>query len=523
MINNQTYKVVVVEDEPLILENTIKKIEAANPHFKVVGSAFDGRQALSVISDINPDILFTDIRMPIMDGLELIMEAAAKYPEMRVVIFSGYNDFEYAQKAIKYGVKEYLLKPISMDHLKDILGRFYNELETCADLQGLSSLNKVINGFQETCPPPLFNGCVFKLFLICIGNKIDNISSRSSRMLYNEYWNHVQLNSFDKLATEEVIGWWIINTKVVNEKFLAIAVKSGSNTNKISTADNIKNIVSEEVKPLPVTVCTDLSTAAYTEIWTVSQTLKTLLNNHIVPWESKLLVQGKIENPPTQNCILGKATENKILAFIQNNNKNLLKNELYSLLKEWESLKIPQKIIEKKIQQLINIFHRNTVNLSVEDIFYLESEIYEKLSISTDFNTFFEDFWKIVEYIIFNSERDNDSSIEVIESLVSYFQANFTEPLSLISIASKFNMSPEHLTRTFKRYKGDTPLHYVINLRIEEAKRLIESNPGLDLKSVSEIVGYDDQHYFSKTFKKLTGLSPSEYKRNKAPQNKIPE
>jgi len=511
VINKHTYKVVVVEDEPLILEYTIQKIETANPYFKVVGSAYDGRTALSVIDSTNPDILFTDIRMPIMDGLELIRETGTKYPEMRIVIFSGYNDFEYAQKAIKYGVKEYLLKPISMDHLKDILKRFQTELEIRTDFQGLSSLNAVINGFHETCPPPFFNECLFNLYLICIGNKIDNISSGSVKVQYDGYWNNIQFEAIAKLAAENVDGWWVINTKTVNEKFFIVAKKSRWNVVTVSVADHIKSIVSEWVKPFPVTVCTNLSTAAYTEILAFSQNLKTMLNSHLVPWQSSLLVQGKPGNHQVQNYILNNATVNKILTYVQNNNRSLLKKELYELLKEWESLSVSQKFIEKMLQQLLNIFHRNTLNLSDEEILCLESEIYEKLSISKDSDTFFEDFWQKIECII-NFERDNDSSIEVIESIASYIKANFTEPLNLNSIANKFNISPAHLTRTFKRYKGDTPLHYIINLRIEEAKKLIKSKPELDLKDISEIVGYDDQHYFSKTFKKVTGVSPSEYK-----------
>ncbi len=116
------YSIVVAEDEPLLLENLIQKIEKADVGFEVIGSAQTGIQAYELIEEYNPDVLITDIRMPAMDGLALIQKVTESHPRMDFIITSGYSDFEYARTAIKFRVYDYLLKPVDIEELKSVLG-----------------------------------------------------------------------------------------------------------------------------------------------------------------------------------------------------------------------------------------------------------------------------------------------------------------------------------------------------------------------------------------------------------------
>jgi YesN/AraC family two-component response regulator len=127
------YTVVVAEDEEIILNNIIKKIEQSGMGFKVVGKAVTGRQALSLIESESPDVLFTDIRMPVMDGLELIESVYLRYPYVKKVIISGYAEFDYAKRAIEFEVQDYLLKPFDMEKMLSVLAKIRIELESEAD------------------------------------------------------------------------------------------------------------------------------------------------------------------------------------------------------------------------------------------------------------------------------------------------------------------------------------------------------------------------------------------------------
>jgi two-component system response regulator YesN len=123
--------VVVVEDEPLILNSIVKKIEASESGFHVVATAQDGAAALEAVCRYTPEVLITDIQMPIMNGLELIKAVNTKFPSIIKVVISGFNDFKFAQTAIQYEVKDYLLKPVKKEQLNDTLKRLRFSIDAC--------------------------------------------------------------------------------------------------------------------------------------------------------------------------------------------------------------------------------------------------------------------------------------------------------------------------------------------------------------------------------------------------------
>ncbi|NBI92487.1 response regulator [Lachnospiraceae bacterium] len=117
----QEYKAIVVEDEFLLSKNIIKKVNDSDLNFQVIASAEDGESALNLIEKHMPHLVITDVKMPVMDGLELCKELHSFYPAIQVLIVSGYNEFELAQRAIEYGVKGFLLKPLSSSKLEEAL------------------------------------------------------------------------------------------------------------------------------------------------------------------------------------------------------------------------------------------------------------------------------------------------------------------------------------------------------------------------------------------------------------------
>lgn len=123
-------KVIVAEDEDLIRNNLVKRIESVDEALKVVGAAQDGKEALELVRQEQPDLIVTDIRMPVMDGLELIQTLHMYYPRIRKVIASGYADFAYAKQALQYNVSDYLLKPVSKDELQSVLLRIITLIES---------------------------------------------------------------------------------------------------------------------------------------------------------------------------------------------------------------------------------------------------------------------------------------------------------------------------------------------------------------------------------------------------------
>jgi two-component system response regulator YesN len=139
------YNIITVDDERMVKRGLYKIIESAGEQFQVVGEASNGQEALEQIRQYKPHMLITDISMPVMDGLELTAEVSREYPQIKIVIISGYGEFQYAQKALRYKVQDYLLKPIDPEELLRILIRSHEEYYHARDKSTQDSKQLLLN------------------------------------------------------------------------------------------------------------------------------------------------------------------------------------------------------------------------------------------------------------------------------------------------------------------------------------------------------------------------------------------
>lgn len=143
------YSVLVVEDEFLIAKNIARRIEQLNPAFEIAAIAPNGLEGLKLAEEHLPNVIFTDIRMPEVDGLELVKNVHEKYPFIYCVIISGYTDFEYAKEALRYGVNDYLLKPVNYDELSETLSSLETKLLVSRDSFDSCTLHHSSNRTKE--------------------------------------------------------------------------------------------------------------------------------------------------------------------------------------------------------------------------------------------------------------------------------------------------------------------------------------------------------------------------------------
>ncbi len=127
------YKVAIIDDEPIIVEGLNRSVNWEKARCEVIGTAYSGEEGLALIRSQKPDIVFSDIRMPYMDGLTMIAAIKSEFPEMQIVILTGYRDFEYAQRAISLGVSRFLLKPSKMDEIMEALDAVAKKLDVESD------------------------------------------------------------------------------------------------------------------------------------------------------------------------------------------------------------------------------------------------------------------------------------------------------------------------------------------------------------------------------------------------------
>lgn len=144
---NEPYKILLVDDEAEVRTSIIRKIDWSAVGFQVVGDAENGVDALEKIEQLEPDVVLTDIRMPYMDGLEMAERLREIHPSIKVVLFSGFDDFEYAQKAIKLNIIEYILKPVNAEEMMEILLRIKGALDE--EIQRLRDLTNLQESFRK--------------------------------------------------------------------------------------------------------------------------------------------------------------------------------------------------------------------------------------------------------------------------------------------------------------------------------------------------------------------------------------
>lgn len=166
-------KVVIADDEPILLRSLKKSIESLDPEYEVTGQATNGQMALEMAEKLQPDILFTDIKMPVFDGLMLASFLHERKSKVRIVLISGYQEFEYAKKAITLGVEDYLVKPIHPLILSELLQTLKRKLKKTRYEEQLAYLQELIHVGRSERETHLFDhGKEFFLVYLCVGTYI---------------------------------------------------------------------------------------------------------------------------------------------------------------------------------------------------------------------------------------------------------------------------------------------------------------------------------------------------------------
>lgn len=208
------YTVVVAEDEELLLENLVQKIQKADPDFQVIGTAQTGEQALELVRKLSPDVVVTDIRMPVMDGITLLSRVREELPFTKFIVISGFSDFEYAKKAINLQVSDYLIKPVDPDELKEALGKIKKDLHIAGN-----DYDKIFNANAASLTPQqlasLLKDFMIKNFsndinLNAIADHLNYSPSYLTKIFFNvygctpsKYLNNLRMNHAQHLLKHE--------------------------------------------------------------------------------------------------------------------------------------------------------------------------------------------------------------------------------------------------------------------------------------------------------------------------------
>lgn len=515
-------KVFLVEDESIMREGLRDNIPWENYGYQFVGEASDGEMALPLIRKTKPDVLITDIKMPFMDGLALSHIVAKELPNTKIIIISGYDDFEYARQAIEIGVEQYLLKPITRSNLQKVLQQVSEKIESeKAETADLRKFQEEYQEYEQLAKRHFFEK-VFdrQLSYQDIYEEASKLSLDLTAQSYNIALVYVtegqdELFRYFFRFREYVVFRWNINT-------YCIIILSNTEDTDILTSrlvQNIERICNEqEVEKWYVSVgeCVERLSRlpeCFEEVNDIFSHRFLTPSTHIVTKD----VVSSIHSENTGDYVepdLEQINPEIIKGFLAQGTKEEINSFTLGYLSSLDEA-LKSKIFRNYL--LLNV--RFATLGFVESIGIDKSEFLATLdeSVLSDFSAEYE---KVKSYILslFTNAikyRDEESSSQykvMLKKAIAYIDENYTdENLSLNEVASICNLSSNYFSAIFSSEMDMTFVEYVTKKRIELAKKLLKTT-NKHTGEIANDVGYKDQHYFSVVFKKMQGMSPREYR-----------
>lgn len=504
------YHILIVDDETAIKKGLSMLIQKALPNCVIDGTASDGAEAMEMIKRSPPDIVITDIKMPVCSGLELSQFLYENYPDVKIIMLTGFADFEYAQTAIQYRVSDYLLKPTSKEKLVAAISKIQSEIGELRRKRGFLQKNSAL--FLEHTLQEIASGAF-------PDESLESILPRWPASRSHFYCISFQSRTNDPSGKSPIPLIRSILEQQLPDNFL---FRSNNSINCLFFADREEihtpgHVVSfaQEIANLSsllygVTLSAGISQpkSSLHDIATASMEAHSALLSNFFSGQSIGLYS------PT--------------AFSSVRQKGMIyRNELFELEKALEDQNYPAA--NGIIQKMFASFQTNHVSSS--HVKYISGQIYYILTrvlLQKDLPEVQTDFLNLLEHST-NAEELQRSLLQTVGQIrqavsrggkqmsqmsrnaAEYIARHLSDDLALETIAEAVNTNPSYLSRIFKKECGETLTEYITRMRIEKAKELLRL-PDHFVYQVSEATGFHDPAYFSTIFKKYTGMSPKEYK-----------
>lgn len=525
------YKILIADDEE-IERSALKLILSRNmKDLQIVGDAANGIEAVDLARAHQPHIILMDIKMPGIDGLKAIKEIKTFLPEAKILVVTAFGDFEYAQKALKMGVEDYLLKPVKSQKLIETVENVIKKIE-CEKTEKaklVSQTNKIAN------------------VTLFIEREIlnDIIAGGDNLKTFDKYTDFLELDIYKAFCM-------VIDLDTENSDFRTKSFESIDH--EIELSEVVAEIVKEVTRCLVcelvhgrililVPVREDFSKLeAYTWSKDLSEYIKSKLSEKLISI-SGIGIGGKQEGYENikksyQECLKALKQCEKKGSIVHFADIQALESTSpsYPFAAEKEMcdklLKGEREncflILEEIIDSIYSMYYGNLQGIRSK-LYELVIVLYRQVAVSCELNfdtqTFFlemnciKDITKLrqwmktfLENMLGAVENGRQRSVNtILVSAVDYVNSNYTKDLTLEEVAYEVNVSPFYLSKLFKQKLNKNFIDYIADQRINKAKELLK-HTNKSMKEISYLVGYNNQTYFCKVFKKVVGISAGEYR-----------
>ncbi|MBZ4646286.1 MAG: two-component system, response regulator YesN [Petroclostridium sp.] len=531
------YKLLVVDDELMHRKGLANMIRKLRPTYEVF-EAKNGKEALELITSNTMDIVVTDVKMPIMDGLELIEKLGDRANKMKVIILSGYRYFEYAQKAIGLGAFDYLIKPVREEKIVEMLKKVETSIEQ--DLIKIREREDLMKQLNSTLPiyfehqmNKWVNGHLSETELNEIGQifpyrgrgAVIAVSISKYETLIRNYTSEAldEIKMNMKYYMKEILDalGHSISFFLEDKKNIMISILTTDNRLDLLSGASIEKL-NKYINHLKIKYGFDATIGISCECENIFSEVKTSFQQALTALSYKFFYG------------IG-----SIISY--SNIYRNINNQFFDISKEEESLKeairqmksnivtstisgIFERITENKYslphQFIKNIIHM-TLNLAATIRNYVDNEYYNQFIVDiekrlneceeyNELKTKVNDFLLRMISILENTKNHKHEFI--VQKCMQYIEQHFMEEISLETVAEAIYFSPCYFSSIFKHHTGMTFSQYLSQLRIKKALELLE-NTDYKVYEIASKVGYKDDKYFYRVFKKEFGVTPDEYRR----------
>lgn len=527
------YQIFVVEDELLIRQSIRSVIEKMAGPFSFCGEASDGEMALSMMQELMPDIVITDIRMPFLDGFELIRHAKAMMPWLKIVILSGYGDFESAQKAIALGVDQYLLKPVRPADLTRVVEEVARQLDADRSRESLPrgfDADEVQRALRAQFMQQLLYGGLHTSTLLerARALKLDIMRPQHQLVLFSfdaEGIDFPRVQGMARLVLEQQ-GMTLYTFNGTNQ---LTVLCSDQNTDSLSEMIyQFINILRHELREL-CPIITAVVSSAVTRLSMVGPAYRAAadllkrvygasVGQVIDVNDSAQMAADMIElgNPFGEQFQqkLQYANEEDVAPLVDEVLSSPEGSQFNSMLMRYNAL---VNLLKMTVQQIA----RAKPNVDARDIATRLSGQYDIFASARNLEAFRTTAVDLLREAV--SLRQGSLSgirnCHVIGKAEKYLIENFCDPnISLISVSKHIGLSPAHFSTVFSQTTGRSFISYLTTLRIDRARELLTSTD-MKLSAIAMEIGYNEPNYFSHVFRKQVGMTPKEYRNSAAGQD----
>ncbi|EOS23419.1 hypothetical protein C806_02924 [Lachnospiraceae bacterium 3-1] len=498
-------RILIVDDQREEREGIAYLLEKYKYPVETV-QASNGAEASRYIRSHEVDILFTDIKMPIMNGLDLAKEVNEYDPQIKIIIFSAYGEFEYAKQALVANAVSYLLKPIEIDEFRQLMDDV------------IDSINKRKVLYEKKQQDDMQNRKNLLYKVLTSGRVEEKEEERLCEILFpkeNTIYGFLDIefmgNYFERQEDEflHFVKMYLGDqAKYIgiypNKAFLILPY-----VNRKSLEEQLKKLL-RDIKTQTGDECLILISSQVTEIHDLIEQLKRMNEIHmeVLGYGDQIIAVADYYNRTEYYAADVEIASKQLVTAIESKNPDLVREQNKKFISCICSLeKVSRLYIQNLLYSIVKAVYDIVPGTVYEKVLILAEALFQE----NDLKTMLKEYERIIEFMMDSLENEKVDESRIVQNIKNLVEKEYMKDISLNYVADKVNLAPAYVSYIFKKETNQTLVKFITDVKMQKAKQLLEEG-NLKIVQIGRACGYGNQSYFNRLFKNYYGVTPKQYR-----------